>query len=62
MRTFPVVEMDFHPEKNLVEFLFCPASINWEVAKKAGDALSSNVIPLLLAAAVALFAFSRAKK
>lgn len=37
MRTFPVVEMDFHPEKNLVEFLFCPASINWEVAKKAAD-------------------------
>ncbi|CAN5393459.1 5-(carboxyamino)imidazole ribonucleotide synthase [soil metagenome] len=37
MRTFPVVEMDFHPEKNLVEFLFCPANINWEIAKKAGD-------------------------
>lgn len=37
VRTFPVVEMDFHPEQNLVEFLFCPASINWEISKKASE-------------------------
>lgn len=37
VKTFPVVEMDFHPELNLVEFLFCPASINWQISKKASD-------------------------
>jgi 5-(carboxyamino)imidazole ribonucleotide synthase len=37
VRTFPVVEMDFHPEHNLVEFLFCPASINWQISKMASD-------------------------
>jgi 5-(carboxyamino)imidazole ribonucleotide synthase len=37
VRTFPVVEMDFHPEHNLVEFLFCPASINWQTSKMASN-------------------------
>lgn len=37
VKTFPVVEMDFHPEHNLVEFLFCPANINWQISKKASD-------------------------
>lgn len=37
IRTFPVVELSFHPEANLVEFLFCPAEINEDVAIKAKD-------------------------
>lgn len=35
VRTFPVVEMEFHPEANQVEYVICPARIEPEVAKKA---------------------------
>ncbi len=35
MKTFPVVEMVFHPEANLVEYLFAPAQISKEIAQKA---------------------------
>lgn len=34
-KTFPVVEMVFHPEANLVEYLFSPANISEEIEKKA---------------------------
>lgn len=33
--TFPVVEMVFHPEANLVEYLFSPADISAETEQKA---------------------------
>ena len=32
---YPVVEMEFHPEANQVEFVICPANIDSELAKKA---------------------------
>ncbi|MCB0463248.1 MAG: 5-(carboxyamino)imidazole ribonucleotide synthase [Flavobacteriaceae bacterium] len=32
---FPVVEMEFHPEANQVEYVICPARISKEVALKA---------------------------
>ncbi|MBT8270626.1 MAG: 5-(carboxyamino)imidazole ribonucleotide synthase [Flavobacteriaceae bacterium] len=32
---FPVVEMEFHPEANQVEYVICPARISKEVAAKA---------------------------
>lgn len=35
METFPVVEMVFHPEHNLVEYLFAPADISAGLAHKA---------------------------
>lgn len=35
LKTFPVVEMEFHPEANQVEYVICPARISKEVAKKA---------------------------
>jgi 5-(carboxyamino)imidazole ribonucleotide synthase len=35
--TFPTVEMVFHPEHNLVEYLFAPAEISSETDKKAQD-------------------------
>ncbi|HEY5690489.1 MAG TPA: ATP-grasp domain-containing protein, partial [Cyclobacteriaceae bacterium] len=35
--TYPPVEMAFHPEKNLVEYLFAPASISKSIQKKADD-------------------------
>ncbi|MCW5516760.1 5-(carboxyamino)imidazole ribonucleotide synthase [Muriicola sp. Z0-33] len=33
--TYPVVEMEFHPEANQVEYVICPARIGHEVAEKA---------------------------
>ncbi|MDR6809117.1 5-(carboxyamino)imidazole ribonucleotide synthase [Dyadobacter sp. BE34] len=35
--TFPTVEMVFHPEANLVEYLFAPAEISGEVNAKAQE-------------------------
>ncbi len=40
---FPAVEMDFHPEANLVELLICPARISPLVAAQA-EALAEQVI------------------
>lgn len=34
-KTYPVVEMEFHPEANQVEYVICPARISEKVAKKA---------------------------
>lgn len=36
-KTYPVVEMEFHPEANQVEYVICPARIPEAVAKKAED-------------------------
>lgn len=35
MKTYPVVEMEFHPEANQVEYVICPARISDEIAEKA---------------------------
>lgn len=52
MKTFPMVEMSFHPTANLVEFLFCPADVDPDfemraraMAEKVASAL--NVTGLL---------------
>ncbi|WP_338358838.1 5-(carboxyamino)imidazole ribonucleotide synthase [Yeosuana marina] len=34
-KAYPVVEMEFHPEANQVEYVICPARISDDVAKKA---------------------------
>jgi 5-(carboxyamino)imidazole ribonucleotide synthase len=41
--TYPAVEMVFHPEANLVEYLFAPAHLKYGVAEKA-DAIARKVI------------------
>ena len=41
--TYPVVELVFHPEHNLVEYLFSPSSIPEEVKKKA-DCIAVDII------------------
>jgi 5-(carboxyamino)imidazole ribonucleotide synthase len=43
---FPAVEMVFHPEANLVEYLFSPAIINEEISNRAKE-ISENVIESL---------------
>jgi len=35
IKTYPVVEMEFHPEANQVEYVICPARIDKKVAEKA---------------------------
>ncbi|MBW2962240.1 5-(carboxyamino)imidazole ribonucleotide synthase [Mesonia aestuariivivens] len=35
VKTYPVVEMEFHPEANQVEYVICPARIDADVAEKA---------------------------
>lgn len=35
VKTYPVVEMEFHPEANQVEYVICPARIDASVAQKA---------------------------
>ncbi|WNH13424.1 5-(carboxyamino)imidazole ribonucleotide synthase [Thalassobellus suaedae] len=37
VKTYPVVEMEFHPEANQVEYVICPARIPEAVAKKAEE-------------------------
>ena len=44
--TFPPVEMVFHPEKNLVEYLFAPANISGELQKQA-DRIARQLIDAL---------------
>jgi len=43
--TFPMVEMEFEPTANLVEFLFCPAAVSIEIenqGKKIAESLISD--------------------
>ena len=35
IKTYPVVEMEFHPEANQVEYVICPARIDAKVAERA---------------------------
>ncbi|WP_298525540.1 5-(carboxyamino)imidazole ribonucleotide synthase [uncultured Christiangramia sp.] len=42
VRTYPVVEMEFHPTANQVEYVICPARIDNNVAEKARK-LAENV-------------------
>lgn len=37
IKTYPVVEMEFHPEANQVEYVICPARIDEKVATKARE-------------------------
>lgn len=43
IKTFPVVEMVFHPVHNLVEYLFAPAELSPNVARQA-DEIAKKVI------------------
>ena len=36
-KTYPVVEMEFHPEANQVEYVICPARIDSKIAEKARE-------------------------
>ncbi|WP_306353641.1 5-(carboxyamino)imidazole ribonucleotide synthase [Flavobacterium sp. '19STA2R22 D10 B1'] len=42
IKTYPVVEMEFHPTANQVEYVICPARIDTKIAEKA-RAIALNV-------------------
>jgi 5-(carboxyamino)imidazole ribonucleotide synthase len=42
MKTFPMVEMDFNPEANLVEFLISPSTYSFEIQQRAED-IAKNI-------------------
>ena len=46
VKTFPIVELEFNPQANLVEFLFAPAIISQEVEKKSFS-LAQEVVTAL---------------
>lgn len=46
IKTFPVVEMIFHPVHNLVEYLFAPADLSEAIIKEA-DAIAKTIITKL---------------
>jgi 5-(carboxyamino)imidazole ribonucleotide synthase len=46
IKTFPAVEMVFHPEHNLVEYLFSPATVSDKVAQEA-DRIARHIIEAL---------------
>jgi len=41
IKSFPTVEMDFHPEANLVEFVFSPGKLEESISRKAQDLAKS---------------------
>ena len=43
VKTYPVVEMVFHPVHNLVEYLFAPANLSDRILKEAND-IASRII------------------
>ncbi|MFK7757016.1 MAG: 5-(carboxyamino)imidazole ribonucleotide synthase [Flavobacteriales bacterium] len=43
VKTFPLVELEFNPEANLVEFLFAPAQVSAEVEKRCFE-LANRVV------------------
>lgn len=46
VRTYPVVELEYHPEANLVEFLFSPSELSAEIKEKA-ERMAEKVITAL---------------
>lgn len=57
IKTFPVVEMVFHPVQNLVEYLFAPAQIPEAVAKKAEEIASGLITRLNMVGLLAVEMF-----
>jgi 5-(carboxyamino)imidazole ribonucleotide synthase len=57
IKTFPAVEMVFHPTANLVEYLFSPAQISEEIAQKASEIATqiAKKLPLVGILAVEMF-------
>jgi 5-(carboxyamino)imidazole ribonucleotide synthase len=55
--SFPVVELVFHPQANLVEYLFSPANISAEVEKRAQEIATSIIKKLEMVGLLAVEMF-----
>ena len=57
VKTYPAVELDFHPEANLVEYLFSPAEISSSIEKEAERIATSVAEKLQIAGLLAVEMF-----
>ena len=57
IKTFPLVECEFNPEANLVEFLFSPADVSPEIALKAKEIASQLIEKLSMVGLLAVELF-----
>ena len=57
VKAFPAVEMAFHPEHNLVEYLFAPAEITEAIETKAQEIAKSIIIKLEMVGLLAVEMF-----
>jgi 5-(carboxyamino)imidazole ribonucleotide synthase len=57
IKTFPLVELEFNPEANLVEYLFAPANISSSIETKANDIAMNVAIALDLVGILAVEMF-----
>jgi 5-(carboxyamino)imidazole ribonucleotide synthase len=57
IKSFPAVEMVFHPEANLVEYLFAPAKLSRPVQSKAEEIASRIIIELNMVGLLAVEMF-----
>jgi 5-(carboxyamino)imidazole ribonucleotide synthase len=57
IKTFPLVECEFNPEANLVEFLFSPADVSSEIALKAKEIASQLIEKLNMVGLLAVELF-----
>ena len=57
IKTFPLVECEFNPEANLVEFLFSPADVSPEIALKAKEIASQLIEKLNMVGLLAVELF-----
>lgn len=57
IKTFPVVEMVFHPTANLVEYLFAPAQISDKIKEKAEQVATKVITKLSLVGILAVEMF-----
>lgn len=46
IKTFPLVQMEFHPEANLVEFLFSPADVSTQITSEI-EGIASKIVHAL---------------
>jgi 5-(carboxyamino)imidazole ribonucleotide synthase len=42
VKTFPLVEMEFNPQANLVEFLISPSTLSFEIQQEAEQHSQKN--------------------
>ncbi|MEO5602248.1 MAG: 5-(carboxyamino)imidazole ribonucleotide synthase [Cyclobacteriaceae bacterium] len=57
VKSFPLVEMVFHPQQNLVEYLFSPAEVSVAIAQKAESIAQKIIISLNMVGILAVEMF-----